>query len=474
MTATPPAALFTNLHKAQPENVSRETQKVYGPDLRSRKKIQGTLATKVRGYPLWQKCHLFHVKQSWLYRIADTLIMLMGVFEEDGRNFMTQQPKKSRRGLGRGLSALIQDTSAVEEEQEVADAPDDQSVELDAVEANEAEPLEETEDVGARYLGQPKVSREKRRPSDLFFGDGPSTAAPGGRKKSTRAAMPNPILQRPSATTVDEPQEDESLFQELAIEDIRPNPRQPREEFDEEAMIELVASITEVGVLQPVVVRPVSDNGQYELIMGERRWRASKRAGRETIPAIIRDTADEDLLREALLENIHRSELNALEEAAAYQQLMQDFGWSQDTLAKRVGRSRPHISNTLRLMNLPATLQRQVAAGVLSAGHARAILGVTDESMMTQLAQRVVNEGLSVRATEELAGLMVKNAEEANRVPTTPRRNTRQFDELASSLTDLLDTSVKITLGAKKGRIAIDFASVDDLNRIMKVINPES
>src|SRR5699024_7354156 len=229
----------------------------------------------------------------------------------------------------------------------------------------------------------------------------------------------------------------------------------------------------EVGVLQPVVVRPVGKN-QYELIMGERRWRASRRAGLDYVPAIVRDTADEDLLKEALLENIHRSELNALEEAAAYQQLMQDFGWSQDILAKRVGRSRPHISNTLRLMNLPPGVQRQVAAGVLSAGHARAILGVTDEALMLQLAQRVINEGLSVRATEELATLMSKSSEEATKAPTVQRKNTRQFDELASSLTDFLDTSVKITLGAKKGRISIDFASVDDLNRIMNVINPEN
>ena len=286
--------------------------------------------------------------------------------------------------------------------------------------------------------------------------------------------MPNPILERPTHESSEESSEDDSLLREIPVEDIRPNPRQPREEFDEEAMAELVASITEVGVLQPVVVRPAGEAGQYQLIMGERRWRASKRAGKDVIPAIVRDTADEDLLREALLENIHRSELNALEEAAAYQQLMKDFGWSQDVLAKRIGRSRPHISNTLRLMNLPPAIQRQVAAGVLSAGHARAILGVGDEAQMLQLAQRVINEGMSVRATEELATLMAKNSEEPGKAPAAQRRNTRQFDELASSLTDLLDTSVKITLGAKKGRIAIDFASVDDLNRIMKVINPEN
>lgn len=389
---------------------------------------------------------------------------------------MTQQPKKSRRGLGRGLGALIQDTSVAEEDE----ATEENAAQETTSESNGSSTREATtasddtkDDVGSRYLDSTK-SHDKRRPSDLFFGDGPSTSRQAAQKKASRAAMPNPILERPKNPTTNDTTESDSLLREIDIDDIRPNPRQPRDEFDEEAMGELVASITEVGVLQPVVVRPAGASGQYELIMGERRWRASKRAGKDVVPAIVRDTADEDLLREALLENIHRSELNALEEAAAYQQLMQDFGWSQDVLAKRVGRSRPHISNTLRLMNLPPAIQRQVAAGVLSAGHARAILGVADEALMLQLAQRVINEGMSVRATEELATLMAKDSEVATKAPATQRKNTRQFDELASSLTDFLDTSVKITLGAKKGRIAIDFASVDDLNRIMKVINPEN
>ena len=389
---------------------------------------------------------------------------------------MTQQPKKSRRGLGRGLGALIQDTSVPEGD----DAAEDNVAEETTSEshgsltgADTTASDEAKEDVGSRYL-DPAKSRDKRRPSDLFFGDGPTSSRQAAQKKASRAAMPNPILERSKDSSAHEEVDDDSFLREIHVDDIRPNPRQPRDEFDEEAMTELVASIAEVGVLQPVVVRPAGSSGQYELIMGERRWRATKRAGKDVIPAIVRDTADEDLLREALLENIHRSELNALEEAAAYQQLMQDFGWSQDILAKRVGRSRPHISNTLRLMNLPPGVQRQVAAGVLSAGHARAILGVTDEALMLQLAQRVINEGLSVRATEELATLMSKSSEEATKAPTVQRKNTRQFDELASSLTDFLDTSVKITLGAKKGRISIDFASVDDLNRIMNVINPEN
>ena len=371
---------------------------------------------------------------------------------------MTQQPKKSRRGLGRGLGALIQDTSVPEGD----DAAEDNVAEETTSEshgsltgADTTASDEAKEDVGSRYLDSTKL-RDKRRPSDLFFGDGPTSSRQAAQKKASRAAMPNPILERSKDSSAHEEVDDDSFLREIHVDDIRPNPRQPRDEFDEEAMTELVASIAEVGVLQPVVVRPAGSSGHYELIMGERRWRATKRAGKDVIPAIVRDTADEDLLREALLENIHRSELNALEEAAAYQQLMQDFGWSQDVLAKRVGRSRPHISNTLRLMNLPPGVQRQVAAGVLSAGHARAILGVTDEALMLQLAQRVINEGLSVRATEELATLMSKSSEEATKAPTVQRKNTRQFDELASSLTDFLDTSVKITLGAKKGRISID------------------
>ena len=387
---------------------------------------------------------------------------------------MSQQPKKSRRGLGRGLGALIQDTSAPEEDDSAAPtATDKETSEATEDAVNKVDATKIAETLGSRYLEGSGVSREKRRPSDLFFGDDTETSRGAGRKKPSRASMPNPILQRSSVEEQDDV-EDNSLFRQIPIDDISANPRQPREEFDEEAMTELVASISEVGVLQPVVVRPVGKSGKYELIMGERRWRASRRAGQESVPAIIRDTADEDLLREALLENIHRSELNALEEAAAYQQLMKDFGWSQDILAKRVGRSRPHISNTLRLMNLPPALQRQVASGVLSAGHARALLGLGDEALMTQVAQRVINEGLSVRATEELASLVLKNSEEANKSTPPSRRNTRQFDDLASSLTDLLDTQVKITLGAKKGRIAIDFASVDDLNRIMNVISSET
>jgi ParB family transcriptional regulator, chromosome partitioning protein len=258
----------------------------------------------------------------------------------------------------------------------------------------------------------------------------------------------------------------------LRVADIHPNPRQPREVFDEDDMDELVASIREVGVLQPIVVRPVEGPSPYELVMGERRWRASQRAGMESIPAIVRHTADTALLRDALLENLHRSQLNPLEEAAAYEQLLEDFDCTQDELSNRIGRSRPQISNTLRLLRLPPLVQRRVASGVLSAGHARALLGLVDPGEMEKLAQKIVSEGLSVRATEELVSLHdgIRQAKPKSRAPRTERHE--RLDYLANSLTDQLDTTVKITLGARKGKIAIDFASVEDLNRIMALIDP--
>lgn len=263
-------------------------------------------------------------------------------------------------------------------------------------------------------------------------------------------------------------------FAELPIDSIHANRKQPRTVFDEDEMDELVHSVKEIGVLQPIVVRPSSEGGDwpYELVMGERRWRAARKAGLLTVPAIIRSTSDDDLLRDALLENLHRSALNPLEEAAAYQQLLDDFGCSHDELAERIGRSRPQISNTLRLMKLPPLVQRRLAAGVLSAGHARALLGLADHAEMEKIAQRIVAEGLSVRAVEELVAMS-----DGLRRPTkahTPRAGARheRLDYLANSLSDKLDTSVKITLGARKGRVSIEFATVDDLNRIMTVINP--
>ncbi len=265
-------------------------------------------------------------------------------------------------------------------------------------------------------------------------------------------------------------------FAELPLDAIRPNPRQPRTVFDEEALAELVESIREIGVLQPVVVRrlePEQDGKRYELIMGERRWRASGEAGQSTIPAIIRETADGDLLRDALLENLHRSDLNPLEEAAAYQQLLDDFGCTHEELAQRIHRSRPQISNTLRLLRLPPLVQRRVAAGVLSAGHARALLGLPDAAAMERLAQRIVAEGLSVRATEEVVAL--GGDPEPRPKPRSPRPGDRiqALDDLASRLSDRLDTRVKVSLGKTKGRLTVEFASVQDLNRILEVLSPE-
>ena len=255
-----------------------------------------------------------------------------------------------------------------------------------------------------------------------------------------------------------------SYFAELDITAISPNPRQPRSVFDEEAMDELVGSIREVGLLQPVVVRPAGP-GAFELVMGERRWRASQAAGLGTIPAIVRRTEDHDLLRDALLENLHRAQLNPLEEAAAYQQMLEDFGCTQDELATRIKRSRPQISNTIRLLRLPPTVQRRVAAGVLSAGHARALLAVPEPAGQERLAQRVVAEGLSVRATEELVALGETGRE-------TPRQRERReppalASELAAQLSDRLDTRVRVEMGRAKGRIVVDFASTEDLERII-------
>jgi ParB family chromosome partitioning protein len=265
-------------------------------------------------------------------------------------------------------------------------------------------------------------------------------------------------------------------FAELPVDAIRPNPRQPRQVFDEEALAELVHSVREIGILQPVVVRraePEGGEARYELIMGERRWRATKEAGLERIPAIIRDTADDQMLRDALLENLHRSELNPLEEAAAYQQLLEDFGCTHEELATKIGRSRPQISNTIRLLRLPPQVQRRVAAGVLSAGHARALLGLDDTDMMERLAARIVSEGLSVRAVEEIVAL--GDGPTAKPVKRRPRAGGHmgELNEVAGRLGDRLDTRVAIALGKTRGKLTIDFASVDDLNRILALMSPE-
>ena len=262
-----------------------------------------------------------------------------------------------------------------------------------------------------------------------------------------------------------------SSYADLPLGSIVPNARQPRTVFDGDALDELVDSIREVGLLQPVVVRPLGDD-TYELVMGERRWRASQLAGTGTIPAIVRPTEDHDLLRDALLENLHRAQLNPLEEAAAYQQLLDDFGCTQDELATRIKRSRPQISNTIRLLRLPPTVQRRVAAGVLSAGHARALLGLPDPLGQERLAQRVVAEGLSVRATEELVTLGEREQPSA---PTKrgPREPSERARGLAESLTDRLDTRVRVDAGRNRGRIVIEFASEEDLERIASILQAD-
>jgi ParB family transcriptional regulator, chromosome partitioning protein len=251
---------------------------------------------------------------------------------------------------------------------------------------------------------------------------------------------------------------------------IVPNPRQPRSHFNTDDLAELVHSVREFGVLQPVIVRKNTE-GDYELVMGERRTRAAREAGLDAIPAIVRETADEDMLRDALLENLHRSELNPLEEASAYQQLLEDFGITQEQLATRIGRSRPQISNTIRLLKLPVPVQQRVAAGVLTAGHARALLSLDDPAAMQKLADKVVNEDLSVRATEEAAKSFPSAG--TKKVKAQPGARRAYLDEVSGKLGDRLNTRVKITLGARKGQVAIEFASIQDLNRILAELGEE-
>jgi ParB family chromosome partitioning protein len=298
----------------------------------------------------------------------------------------------------------------------------------------------------------------------------PSTPAPGttttlgSKSHSIPGAPPRP--EGPELAAVPGAQ-----FAEIDVDQITPNPKQPRTVFDEEAMEELVHSVKEIGLLQPIVVRKLADE-KYELVMGERRWRATQQAGLSTIPAIVRDTQDDVMLRDALLENLHRSQLNPLEEAAAYQQMLDDFGCTQEVLATRIGRSRPQISNTLRLLKLPAGVQRRVAAGVLSAGHARALLGLPSGDAIERLAQRIVAEGLSVRTVEEIVALGDMNGDD----PTPARRRNKpvapRLVDLADRLSDRFETRVKVDLGKSKGRITVEFATLDDLERIVTLMDP--
>ncbi|HEX5535180.1 MAG TPA: ParB/RepB/Spo0J family partition protein [Actinomycetales bacterium] len=412
-----------------------------------------------------------------------------------------------RRGLGRGLGALIPSAPS---QRPAGERPVDVFFpERDGgFTGNNAKKANSSDDGGA---GSPdRISHDGAKPaadSDRGSAQDPGTSGSGSAGGASAGAGDGAVADgaavdgaaTAAARTADSTANGEAAvtelpdglvpvpgahFAELPLTQITPNPRQPREVFDPEALAELVHSIREIGVLQPVVVRRVDGTPpegfkgdpaapRYELVMGERRWRASQEAGQTTIPAIVRDTTDDDMLRDALLENLHRSELNPLEEAAAYQQLLDDFGCTHDELAQRIGRSRPQISNTLRLMKLPPLVQRRVAAGVLSAGHARALLGMADAAAMERLAQRIVAEGLSVRTTEEIVALGdAEGNEPVTRRRARPGDRHAALDELASRLSDRFDTRVKIALGQRKGKVTIEFATVDDLNRIVGVLVP--
>ncbi|MBU7597797.1 ParB/RepB/Spo0J family partition protein [Streptomyces sp. P38-E01] len=363
-----------------------------------------------------------------------------------------------RRGLGRGLGALIP----------AAPKTDDSAGGQTGVRGG---------NTAAGVLGSDRgVAAAK-----VVAGKG-GAAGGGSAKSGGRAEEATTTGERGTGGTVPAQNDGDSgaasdavagaYFAEVPIDAISPNPRQPREVFDEDALAELVTSIQEVGLLQPVVLRRLGGDS-YELIMGERRWRACREAGLEKIPAIVRATEDDKLLLDALLENLHRAQLNPLEEAAAYDQLLKDFSCTHDQLADRIGRSRPQVSNTLRLLRLSPPVQRRVAAGVLSAGHARALLSVDDAEEQDRLAHRIVAEGLSVRAVEEIVTLM--GSESARKRPRKPRAGKRispSLDQLAGRLSDRYETRVKVDLGQKKGKIVVEFASMEDLERILTQMAP--
>ncbi|MEV4535646.1 ParB/RepB/Spo0J family partition protein [Asanoa sp. NPDC049518] len=359
---------------------------------------------------------------------------------------------RPRGGLGRGLGALIPTAPAPASSVAVAPPP----AETEAPAAPPAPPVVSAPPAPAQVSAPPAEKPAPPVPAEV--------------------SEPEPVAEAPAPAVTDPGPElapvPGARFAELPVDAIVPNARQPRSVFDDEALDELKVSIQEVGFLQPIVVRETDESGRYELVMGERRWRAAQAVGRTTIPAIVRDTRDDAMLRDALLENIHRANLNPLEEAAAYQQLLDEFGATHEELARRIGRSRPQISNTIRLLNLPAVVQRRVAAGVLSAGHARALLGLDDADTQEQLAHRVVAEGLSVRATEELVTLALADgpAKSASPAKRRVRAVAPALTDLADRLSDRFDTRVKVELGRNKGKISIEFATVDDLERIVGII----
>ena len=377
---------------------------------------------------------------------------------------------EKRRALGRGLGALIPNaptapTSARPVDVFFPEQAKDQSCAGTATDVVDREAPAAPED--GQQGPQPGAAEHR---DNTGRADAPASSEPRDTAADTESAsVTDDLAPVPGAT-----------YGEIPVDQIRPNPRQPRTVFDQDDMDELVHSIREIGVLQPIVVRPVSagqgadgdvpEGIHYELIMGERRWRASREAGKDTVPAIVKEAEDDELLRDALLENLHRSQLNPLEEAAAYQQLLEDFGCTHDDLAGRIGRSRPQISNTLRLLKLPPLVARRVAAGVLSAGHARALLALEDGASMERLAQRIVAEGLSVRSVEEIVTLGGDQGAKAK--ARRPRAGGRhpQLDDLAARLSDRFDTRVNIALGQRKGKLTVEFASVEDLNRIVGLL----
>lgn len=371
-----------------------------------------------------------------------------------------------RRGLGRGLGALIP-AAPTGAEAETSGASSNQSPETSPVPGSTsptAVPVL-TPERSSRGIAAAKVA-----------GLSPRTEQPNGVSRETPPAAADEVPEAGAEESAAEAGVGGEVagahFAEVPLEAVSPNPRQPREVFDEDALAELVTSIKEVGLLQPVVVRQTGPE-RYELIMGERRLRACKDAGLERIPAIVRATEDEKLLLDALLENLHRAQLNPLEEAAAYDQLLKDFNCTHDQLADRIGRSRPQVSNTLRLLRLSPAVQRRVAAGVLSAGHARALLSVEDADEQDRLAHRIVAEGLSVRAVEEIVTLMGDKPKKGPK--SRPRAGTRvspALDHLAGRLSDRFETRVKVDLGQKKGKIVVEFASMEDLERILGQFAP--
>ena len=333
----------------------------------------------------------------------------------------------------------------------------------------------------------PDVSRETTtakqkggtgaKPAKKTAGTAPKKAVPAS-KSTAKPAAPAKATTKSTVPAAQSTSQAPAViagltFAELPIRSIVPNAQQPRQVFDDEALAELVHSIQEVGLMQPIVVRPAKGGG-YELVAGERRLRASKKAGFKTIPALIRETADDQMLRDALLENLHRAALTPLEEAAAYKQLLEDFGGTQDELATRLGRSRPQISNTLRLLNLPPAVQRRVAAGVISAGHARALLGLKDAAAIERLASRIVAEGLSVRTVEEIVSL----GQDDKPVKPTAKKSGGKISapglkSMGDRLSDRLDTRVSVQVGKSRGKVIIEFATLEDLQRIVEVIDPK-